>query len=101
MGKSRRQNTNKESHRDETNKLKDIIRKQQKEIQSLRKELNRKLGSMTIRFEEKNQNPEERPQQKVFCDKCKGTEFCRISLGIKTLVKCMTCNATKTEKAKG
>ncbi len=100
MGKSRRQNTKKETHRDETNSLKDIIRKQQKEIQVLRKELHRKFSTMTIETQEDSPLEPQSNATKPRCEKCNNTDIYRLVLGIRTLIKCRTCNHSKTEKTK-
>jgi Skp family chaperone for outer membrane proteins len=98
-GKSKRQNTRQETHRDEANTLRSIINKQQKEIQVLRKELNRKYDKMSI---ETQDIVEEAPSNKTQkqCKSCGSKKLQTIDLGIRTLFKCFDCNHVKTEVKK-
>jgi septal ring factor EnvC (AmiA/AmiB activator) len=91
-GKSRRQNTREETPRDNSNLLKDVIKRQQKEINSLRKELNRKVYET---------NFVEEPIARISKQKCTycGSESIQeIWLGIRKVIKCTACNRNKVLK---
>lgn len=91
-GKSRRQNTYEETPRDNKNALKDVIRRQQKEINNLRKELNRKIYEDSF-----EQHPIYKAPKKK-CEHCGSEDVHETPLGIKTMIKCHNCNKVKTVK---
>lgn len=99
-GKSNRQNTRETTEKDQIQDMRAIISEQKKEIQRLRRELNRR-ENVSEDYKELLHEVDLEPQQyhkKDYCPECGKGILKVVDLGIRRIIRCSICEYKKVQK---